>query len=594
MYKKKDFYTALQVEKLSSSEFAIISLTYLEQVANENNSPQLKQDINQLKSDLCSPNYLSSPNEIIDICNRYKSIIDTDMTNAMQKKIAQLTNDPNENHNRRFFETNLSKHLANNIQDPSVYKSIQPLATVMRNMHPSMKKKVPRTIRTPNDAIQTISTICQFNDNIEMGLKGDSKIYKFKDRQQKENIGTALSRNDGIMKSTTPNFYDETSDQDITNRVVDKFRVDEEKKGFSQTNAEIPFVNSVSGTTFTLAVLLNETIKNNTNSPTLEADVNNIVQAFMTIYVNMGFHSLGEMQRVLNEDHIQKIFLDNNISLDLSFPDQSVNASFKEAQQYTMTTCLKKATMEQLKREIGEAKPITPPAITQATPKPLAEELGLTKGQHKEYNNRPGNHYYVFKNDSDKLAAYNAIVDKYGADAVNISRQLNTIRIDEKILEDVKRPENLAPSAAATQAPPIASIQETASTPKANISQPTNMPEPSKNRPLAFMHQQAKVPSLTQVKESLNKGNRTRFPGREGKIYYVFQNKNETTDAFKKISDTFGEQAVRVARNPNTIEILQPNVLEKILQATSSAKSITKLEENQPGITASATKRRPT
>ena len=563
MYTIKDYLKALSPSSLDSSEFSLIGISYLEKVLNENPNAELRQEINQLKTDFSSDNYMPVANQIISLCKKYPNIVNNVITQALMDRVSSLTNDPDKNHNRRFFETNLSTHLDERSQDPSIYKSIEPLAQVMRSMG---LKSITGNVNSPRDAQLSLLSVCRFNDNIEMDSKEKSKIYGFKDRTDKGATGIH-SRNIGIMKSTTPNFYDQLSDKDLKDRVVDKFKVDRSKdSGFSGINEEIPFVNSVSGTTFTLSVLLNEMITRNKNSPTLEVDVNNIIQSFMAVYVKNGYHSLGEMQKVLNEEHIKKIFTENAIVLDLRFPDEVMTNTFKDAQSYSMTTCIKKAMMEELKKTIPEIKPIEPKVSSLSPSVTIAQQLGLNKGTLKTFTDRPGRNYFVFQTDKDKLEAYQKIIDTYGSQAVRIAGIKNTIEIlDVSIVNNLNKP--IKVEIIPTDAPEQQIDPRTRSLPVA----PEQQIDPrTRSLPVtpSFSTKQSKMDSLTEAGNALSKGVLTEFVGRPGKTYFVFENDTDKTKAVKAIADEFGTTAVRVAGNPNTIEILKPEILSRIKQST--------------------------
>jgi len=125
MYKVQDYLKALSPSSLDSSEFSLIGISYLEKVLKENPNFELSEEINRLKTDFSSENYMSVTNKIVGLCKEYQNIIDGDVLQALTERSSSLKNNPDENHNRRFFETNISTYLEKRVQDPNVYKSIE-------------------------------------------------------------------------------------------------------------------------------------------------------------------------------------------------------------------------------------------------------------------------------------------------------------------------------------------------------------------------------------------------------------------------------------------------------------------------------------
>ena len=140
------------------------------------------------------------------------------------------------------------------------------------------------------------------------------------------------------------------------NRLVDTFKIDPNKVGgYSKTHKEIPSVNSISGTTYTLAAVLTEFIKKYKNDPDLEKDVNNITQGFLAFTCKSGFHSYGEMLDVLKDKSVKNFFADNNLTLH-AFPESILKNSFEAATAYSTQTNLQHTLNQEI---IGKFKNAT-------------------------------------------------------------------------------------------------------------------------------------------------------------------------------------------------------------------------------------------
>ncbi len=384
---ESQYLSALKAPNLDSSEFALLAIGYIDAKLRKNPNLDAQKELDPIKARFSSSDFLDTTTQLILYCKTHKDLIDPQITAALENRAPQIKNDPNANHSRRFFETRLANHLKTEVENTGNYKSVAGLSETMKKLSSESDRsdavlKLPSKMSNLRNAVSVIGLVATFNDNIEKGLKLQSEKYQKKDREKKsrakigeEDTTTTLnvtrkvageteavrgkaeekdnektfSRNVGIMKSITPNFTDLRSEVDIVNRVVDGSRVEDVQGGFSSTHAEIPFVNSISGTTFSLVKLLGEYIDANQENPELEKHVNNIVQTFIAVYIEKGFHGIGEMEHVLKEPHIQEIFNKSKINLDVSFPTAVLKKTFEEAQAFTLTNCLKKAMQSQLK-----------------------------------------------------------------------------------------------------------------------------------------------------------------------------------------------------------------------------------------------------
>lgn len=69
------------------------------------------------------------------------------------------------------------------------------------------------------------------------------------------------------MKPNSPNFLDNT----VPIKKIDKIVIDEKKAaGYSKSNPQVPFVASLSGTTYSLVVVLQKYMEKHKADPNLE------------------------------------------------------------------------------------------------------------------------------------------------------------------------------------------------------------------------------------------------------------------------------------------------------------------------------------
>jgi hypothetical protein len=604
-----EFSNAIQAQNLDSSELILLVTRLMESKLKSGPNQELQEKLKEIKNLHIQSQSAGAIASILEYCDKNPSVIPTNLTKMIKEKASKLNDNPNEDHNRRFFETRFAEHLETEIAKSESYKSVEKLATVMKKMKSSLN--IPTTMNSANDAELVLSRVCQFNDNIEMGLKGGSTHYPKKDRAEKfdDKKRDVLSRNPGIMKSTSPNFADLVASSDIKNKVVDRFKVDSFKaEGYSKQHKEVPFVNSISGTAFTLSALLSEHINANKGDPNLQKDVNNIAMSFISVYIKKGYHSLGEMMDVLQEPHIVKMFEANGVKLDFKFPDAVMEKTYQEAQAYTNATCQKKASQDQIiqgkvalahvpmpepkmaenvRVELG--KVVDNPkksAVSPAQVSPIAKENKQDAQQQnpdaqlyeaiikigKPAELKPGVSYLAFQNSSDQVKnkadrdrVHQMIVQRFGDSASRVSQHpsIASIQITPAVVEFMKQQE-LAKKVVIT--PQEAKSMELPPDLEA-LGALAKMKEVKKAEPVSMMfNKQSAISSgtlLAQVKDNdeklnaaLNKGEAKEYPGREGRKYFVFQNEVDKTAAIAMLTEKFGKDACQSSRQDRTLELL--------------------------------------
>lgn len=151
------------------------------------------------------------------------------------------------------------------------------------------------------------------------------------------------SRNIGVMKSFSPNFYDEISPGSLKNPIVDLTTVKQNSTGYSNTNQRVAFVGSISGHIYFIVAMLEKYINTHRTDANLNKDINNFIKAFMFTYMNRGYHNLLEMVHVFSDPQLQEIFKKNHIEIDLSFSDQDnlLKHALSDTQEYAKILSLK-------------------------------------------------------------------------------------------------------------------------------------------------------------------------------------------------------------------------------------------------------------
>lgn len=335
----KPFVDALNSPKLDSSDYILIAMRIL----SEKLGATINADIAKIQQDYIKSNYAEAMLKIKALCEKHKADIKDDklITLLIDKRLTVLDN-PMENQSRRYFETKYSKAVWESQEQPS-FSALEKLSALMKE---KLNEKENVQVKEQEKATQLQAGLPAKVTDIKLAAKviGDMRAFgeihsqisgvESQLRQPKESIAHTkdrggkriddkkdklLSMNPGIVKASSPMPVNERLDASASNRLPDMFDIDKPKGGYSSQRKDVPFVNSVSGTTFTLASVLKSYIAKYKEDPHLEADVNNLVKAFVSYTNSNGFHSLGEMLDVLKDPAVQQVFKDANIKLNEDF-----------------------------------------------------------------------------------------------------------------------------------------------------------------------------------------------------------------------------------------------------------------------------------
>ncbi|MCS5711010.1 hypothetical protein [Candidatus Berkiella aquae] len=369
-----EFYTALQANKLDSSEFILLLMGYAQEVEGVN-SDELSSILNQaFKSYVCL-NYQEAKEILISFLISKKNKVDPKILETAISRKASLNDSPNDNHNRRFFETLLAKVIKKNTKS---YDSINKMLDTMKASSKYTKENLEKLPKARNyeEAMNILRYIHSFEaTNSTQSMKEEIKDKLTSQAMYSKMVYTAQksepaeSRNRGIMKSTTPNFYDFLYKKNKKMRHPDAtyynakgqedFMDMEESEGenevdYFKNHSEIPFVESLSGTTCSLVGILLLYLDEHKNEPTelLNEDINNIIKLFMAYLIEPGFHSLGEVTAILEADFVKEQLNRYGVKIDLSFSEKDKMEMLEPAILYTKTSCIKKTMHHELEENV--------------------------------------------------------------------------------------------------------------------------------------------------------------------------------------------------------------------------------------------------
>ena len=307
-------------------------------------------ELNHIRQLYLNTDYEKAIEKIKEVADKHQSVLGIHLNNLIGNKSGQLVEvDIHKNYPRRFFENRLAQ-LHSGLQC-----NLESIDTISQHI---LKKPV-RNAEEAEYAILNISEDMSNALEIEMrvdDLKGQSTWYSMKDRFDKrgfsdkamESVGEVhkeevYSRNKGMLNSNAPNFYDELTEREIRNRVVDVASIyGEDVPGYSYSNPRGAFSGSFSGHCFKIVATLEMYMKEHIGDKNLTTDINNFLKSVVTSYISRGYHGFYEMTDVLKEPHIQKVFQDSGVELDLKWLDNIVDKASKDSQEYTKTLCLKK------------------------------------------------------------------------------------------------------------------------------------------------------------------------------------------------------------------------------------------------------------
>lgn len=348
----KEFKVASLSGSVDDSQFIMLVLGLIQKSSETN--PQIKNAIKTIRTYYLNADYDSALTTITAMCS-HPDVIGKDKADAISELQQRIKLVNVENYSRRFFENRLAALHQGNLDN---FHSIDNIAAHFFQDH--------QPIKNETEAMYTISNLAELNNNSLYNrmrhLQDTSHSFTNRGRhiktgftpRYKERQGflsdTVLTRNPGIMKSNQPNFPDELSTHTIRNNPADTNFYTNDKVNYPSMHPRGAFVTSISGHAFFMAAILEEYMMHSGKDKTvIETDINNMINALASTYIRRGYHALAEITDVFSEPHVKKIFEDNGIKINLSWPKVLLAEAFKDTQTYTNQIALKQTVQSELK-----------------------------------------------------------------------------------------------------------------------------------------------------------------------------------------------------------------------------------------------------
>lgn len=342
-YQKIELSISLSLDspKLDESDFILLSVKYLEKsLGKKREFAGFFEDIERL---YFKQNYKEAIEKILDFCKKNESLLSQKVVQRLVEVAPRLKSNPKDNESRRLYETLYADHLESVIKQESDLSVFNELRDSYNAVKPEYAVTHETEIKTLDEAKQFILSFVMLNDNVELPLKAQSERYPKKDKSREE-LGNTPSANPGIMKPNSPNFPDNL----VPARDVPKIAINEKVVGgYSKTKPTTPFVASLSGTTYSLMVVLKDYIEKHKTDKDIEKKVNQIINLWISSYIKEGYHSYSEVVDVLTEPFIQSTFDEANIKLNYGVLDET-HAEFRKAQDYVFGMTIRSAMHHEL------------------------------------------------------------------------------------------------------------------------------------------------------------------------------------------------------------------------------------------------------
>lgn len=343
------FAAAMAANHLDYSEFIILVLGLMEKNVKINNT--MKSALQRIKQYYLTTDYESAIEEIRMLVEKNKNVFGIALAQDIINKIPLLKEiSINKNHIRRFFENRLAQLYGGQAIDiHAINKISQCLLAIPTNS----VNEVENIILRIAEETETV------RENI-VDLKANSFLYSSKDRCYKpgftpkeEDLSqagsqTIYSATPGLGLSTTPMFYNETSQKPLINKVVDSNTISDENTGYSRLQKRAAYASSISGHMYGMVAIMDRYMLYYAQDPNLEKDINQFFKTVISVWIRRGYHSLLEATDVLNEPHIQLVFKNRGVKLDLTWPQAILDQALQDTQEYAKAICIKKSMQEQL------------------------------------------------------------------------------------------------------------------------------------------------------------------------------------------------------------------------------------------------------
>lgn len=282
-----------------------------------------------------------------------------DLLQEAQSK-AKNNDVPENNQTRRYYENKMAQELRKAQSTKENFASMTKYSKLLKTLYPLTSGRAITDIDKAESILDLSYNLISKDEvlltkyyypirmtNGSISFRKDRDEYT-RDHKTGEKF---FSMNPGMIKANSPLPSNERWSLAEINRNVDIFVIDKEiPDGFSRSNTTIPYVNSVSGSTYILIATLAEYINKYKDDPSLQKDINNIIQTFVSFLCNEGYHSFEEIYAVFNDKVVKEFFESAGISIDNIKPEILLSNDVIESTiQYSVTTNLSQATQLELK-----------------------------------------------------------------------------------------------------------------------------------------------------------------------------------------------------------------------------------------------------
>lgn len=323
---------ALNSEFLDTSDFILISIHLL-----KTNNLITDQQLLEIQTLYFHYDYDNCLEKIKKITEGITSENDTakKIQDSILKNRVLTSSNPMENISRRYFETEFSEHIFNN-PNPDCFSAIEKIREFYKQHNYEITFNDP--VCNHEDIAKILNSLRGFCYqttiilNTELKIRAETNsLSSDKDRGPPKSE-PSVSKNPGIATAHQPMYSFNLLSEPRTN-LSTTYTMDSTEHGFSHTHHHIPFVNSLSGTSYSVAAMLFHYIEANKNNPSLNKDVNFVIKYFLIFMAKSGFHSLGEMINVFESEQIKELLKPVTLLIDYNLQDFS--SSFENAAMYS-------------------------------------------------------------------------------------------------------------------------------------------------------------------------------------------------------------------------------------------------------------------
>lgn len=304
----------LSTNHMDYSQYIFFALEVICQYMSSQSEIELRSSIN-LQYFLS--NYDSCVRLIITAAAKHTP---TNVQKILITAVEQASSDPQRAYSRRYYDHCYSLHLKDVING-SHHSSLDRFAHVIAAASPKHLTACQGNCKDYNSIVEIFKASRTVGDESadilrdQDDLRSKSPLYAEKDRGPKKTV-ICCSAHCSVFTAHQPLPRDlvEDNPEIETNRIADAFTIKGEtdvRHGFSRNHANTPFVNSVSGSMYTLMIWLQRFINHyeqTISHDCIQRDINNIITTFCVVALQQGYHSMHELLVVLDQPEVIELF----------------------------------------------------------------------------------------------------------------------------------------------------------------------------------------------------------------------------------------------------------------------------------------------